>query len=227
MFCCWVAVSLSHRLMNSLSICRSEGHWVSWSVTLAQSFAAGLNEQLSGRVPVWLTEFWGLYPAEGLWGVLWSVILDRELCSGREFESPNNFWASPTRRLWLAAALIWNNTPLKGRDRLNCVKWRGDGQHTKPAITTKWMSTDYWTLWHRWWIWPRPRSEAANRREKWTTDHWMTRGRREEEESRPTHQVGKWQEREKIIPTDLHQTDGAELCGGVTKADKICSWQNG
>ena len=38
----------------------------------------------------WLNDFWGLYPAEELWGVLWSVILDPELHSGREFKSPNN-----------------------------------------------------------------------------------------------------------------------------------------
>lgn len=120
----------------------------------------------AGECPFdWLT-FEVCIQLRSSWGVSWSVILDPELRSGREFESPNNLWASPTRRLWLTAALVWNNTPLKGRDRLNSVKWRGDGQQTKPAITTKWMSTDYWTLWQRWWIWPRPRSEAASRMEE-------------------------------------------------------------
>ena len=44
---------------------------------------------------------------------------------------------------------------------------------------------------------------------------------------RQTRRNTKWQESEKIITSDLGETDGAELCGGVTKADKICSWQNG
>ncbi len=128
----WISVLLADELTHFHGC---EALRVLWSMTLAQSFTAGLNEWLSGWVPVWMTDFGGLYPTEEPWRVSWSVILDPELHCGR-LQSPNNLWASPTRQLWLTAALIWNKTLLKERNCLNGVRWRGEGQPTKPAIRT-------------------------------------------------------------------------------------------
>lgn len=69
--------------------------WVLWSMTVAQGYTAELNEWLSGWVSIWPTDFWGLHPAEGPWGVLWSVILVLGLHSGR-IKNPKHLWASPT-----------------------------------------------------------------------------------------------------------------------------------
>lgn len=68
-------------------------------------------------------------------------------------------------QLWMTAAIIWRKTPHCCRTEPASVVWNGgEGEQTKCAITTEWLSTDYWTLWEHWWIGTKPRSQSSKRK---------------------------------------------------------------
>lgn len=114
------------------------------SMTMAHSSAAGLNERLSGWVAVWPTDFQGLYPAEESWGVLWSVILDPELHSGR-IRNPKDLWESISCE-WqlLSSDKKKKKNLLCQRREAASVVWDGEekGERTVPAIAMKWPPKD-------------------------------------------------------------------------------------
>lgn len=98
------------------------------SMTMAHSSAAELNERLSGWVAVWPTDFWGLYPAEESWGVLWSVILDPELHS-RRIRNPKDLWESVSCEWQQRSSDKKKKTPLPTeRSCLSGVTWWGKGR---------------------------------------------------------------------------------------------------
>lgn len=100
--------------------------------------AAELNERLSAWVAAWPADFWGWYPAEEPRGVLWSVILDPELHSGR-IRNPKDLWASASPS---AVTDSWSRLGEKRRRRLGGATLRRKKcRQTERAVTMSWTST--------------------------------------------------------------------------------------